>query len=96
MKRRNEYSIKEVLEAFVKAYRMEDKLNETELMNSWDKVVGPIFSNHTQHMSIKNKILYVQLDSAVLRNELMIARSKLVEMLNREIGKKIIEDIVLR
>ncbi len=96
MKRRNEYSIKEVLEAFVKAYRMEDKLNETQLINSWDKVVGAIFANHTQHLSVKNKILYVKLDSAALRNELMMARSKLVEMLNAEMGQKIIEDIVLR
>ncbi len=96
MKRKNDYSLKEVLEAFVKAYRMEDKLNEAELINSWDKVVGPIFSKHTQHLNIKNKILYVKLDSAALRNEMMMARGMLVKMLNRETGKKIIEDIVLR
>jgi len=96
MKRRNEYSLKEVLEELLKAYRMEDKLEETRLINSWDKVVGGIFANHTQHLSIKNKILYVQLDSAVLRSELVMARSKLVEMLNKEAGKKIIEDIVFR
>lgn len=96
MKRKNDYSIKEVLDAFVKAYRMEDKLNEAELINSWDKVVGPIFSKHTQHLNIKNKILYVKLDSAALRHELMMARGMLVKTLNRETGKKIIEDIVLR
>ena len=96
MKRRNEYSLKEVIEELVKAYRMEDKLDETRLINSWDKVVGAIFAKHTEHLSVKNKILYVKLDSAVLRSELVMARSKLVEMLNKEMGKKVIEDIVFR
>ncbi len=96
MKRRNEYSLKEVIEQLIKAYRMEAKLDETQLIGSWEKVVGGIFAKHTEHLSIKNKILFVKMDSAVLRSELVMARSKLVEMLNKESGKKVIEDIVFR
>jgi len=96
MKRRNEYSLKEVIEQLVKAYRMEAKLDETQLMSSWDKVVGGIFAKHTEHLSIKNKILFVKMDSAVLRSELAMTRSKLTDMLNKECGKKVIEDIVFR
>lgn len=75
---------------------MEAKLDETQLIGSWEKVVGGIFAKHTEHLSIKNKILFVKMDSAVLRSELVMARSKLVEMLNKESGKKVIEDIVFR
>lgn len=96
MKRRNEYSLKEVIEQLIKAYRMEAKLDETQLIGSWEKVVGGIFAKHTEHLSIKNKILFVKMDSAVLRSELAMARSKLVGMLNKESGKKVIEDIVFR
>ncbi len=96
MKRKNEYSLKEVIEQLIKTYRMESKLDETQLISSWEKVTGGIFAKHTEHLSIKNKILFVKMDSAVLRSELAMARSKLVDMLNKEIGKKIIEDIVFR
>ena len=69
---------------------------ETRVIDSWEKVVGGIFAKHTTHLSIKNGILYVKLDSSVLRSELAMARSKLVEMLNKEVGEKVIEDIIFR
>jgi len=96
IKRKNEYSLKEVLDQLVKAYGLEGKLLETRIINSWEKVVGRILARHTTHLSIKNRILYVSLDSSVLRNELSMARSKLVDSLNKEVGQKVIEDIILR
>ena len=96
IKRKNEYSLKEVLDQLVKAYRLEGKLLETKVINSWEKVVGGIFAKHTTHLSIKNGILYVKLDSSVLRSELSMARSKLVDSLNKEVGQKVIEDIIFR
>ncbi|MBN2639712.1 MAG: DUF721 domain-containing protein [Bacteroidales bacterium] len=96
MKRNNEFTLKEVLQELLKVYRIEDKLMEAKLIDSWEKTVGGIFARHTQHLQIKNRILFVSLDSAPLRSELAMARSKLVEMLNREVGKKVIDDIVFR
>jgi len=96
IKRDNEYTLKEVLQQLLKAYRMEDKLQEADVINAWEKVVGSIFAKHTQKLSIKNRILYVSLDSAPLRSELAMARTKLTEMLNKEAGKKVIDDIVFR
>lgn len=96
IKRKNEYSLKEVLDELIKSYRLEGKLLETKVINSWEKVVGGIFAKHTTHLSIKNKILYVKVDSSVLRSELSMARTKLVDSLNKEVGQKVIEDIIFR
>lgn len=96
IKRKNEYSLKEVLDELIKTYRLEGKLLETRVINSWEKVVGGIFAKHTTHLSIKGGILYVKLDSSVLRSELAMARSRIVDMLNKEVGEKVIEDIVFR
>lgn len=96
IKRENEYTLKEVLQELMKAYRMEDKLQEAQVINSWEMVVGGIFARHTQKLQIKNRVLFVSLDSAALRSELAMARSKLVEMLNKEVGSKVIDDIVFR
>ncbi len=96
MKRKNDYTLKEVIDQFKKAYGIERKLEEAALMNSWDTIVGHVFAKHTLNLSVNNKILYVKLDSSVIRNELMMARSKLIIALNNTIGKKIIDDIVFR
>jgi len=96
IKRKNEYSLKEVIDELINSYRLKGKLQETRVINSWEKVVGVVFAKHTTHLSIKNRILYIKLDSSVLRSELAMARSKLVEMLNKEVGEKVIEDIIFR
>ncbi len=96
MKRKNESSLKEVIQQFIKAYGIERKLDEAALMGAWDEVVGNISVKHTQNLNISKRVLYVKLDSSVIRNELMMARSKLVLSLNKAVGKKIIDDIVFR
>jgi predicted nucleic acid-binding Zn ribbon protein len=92
----NDYSLKEVIEQLVKAYGIGQKLDEAALLNAWDSVVGKLFARHTLNLSIKNRVLYVKMDSSVIRNELMMARSKLVDLLNKEAGKTVIDDIVFR
>jgi len=96
MKTNHEYSMGSAIKEFVRALRMDNKLEEVNLMASWEPVVGAMIARHTDHLAIKNRILYVNLDSAPLSNELMMARSKIVKALNKEVGKKLITDIVFR
>ena len=53
-------------------------------------------SNYTTDVHLKNKTLYVSLSSSVLRQELSYGKQKIVDLLNKELGKKIIQKIVLR
>jgi predicted nucleic acid-binding Zn ribbon protein len=92
----NNYSLKEVIQQFKRAYGIERKLDEAELMNSWDGIVGKTIVKHTKSMRIKNGVMFVNIDSPVIRNELMMSRTKLVDALNGTVGKSIIKDIVFR
>ncbi len=96
MKKDNEISLGDAIKEVLKRLRMDEKLEEVNLMASWEKVVGPMINRHTDNLVVRNRILYVNLDSAPLRSELMLARSKIVEALNKEAGKKVIDDIVFR
>ncbi len=92
----NDYSLKEVIQRFKRAYGIEQKLDEAELMNGWDSVVGKTIVKHTLNMKIEKGVMFVSLDSSVIRNELMMSRSKLVKALNDKVGKAVIKDIVFR
>lgn len=96
MQNNNEHSLKDVIERLLKAYKWEDKLDSVKLVESWSKVVGGMIARHTTNLYVKNRVLYVSLDSSVLRNELHMARTKLVKMINDELGKKVIDEVVLR
>jgi hypothetical protein len=53
-------------------------------------------SKHTHGLYIKNKILFVRIDSPALRNELSYCREKIVRELNAEASTDVIEDIVFK
>ncbi len=96
MQNTNENTLKEIIEKLLKSYRWEDKLDAVKVKESWDGVVGSIFSKHTTRLYVKNKVLYVSFDSSVLRQELHMVRSKIVDAINKKLGSKVIDDIVLR
>ena len=94
MKDNNESSLKEVLQQLFDAYGWTEKMDGVRIINSWEQVVGGIFAKHTTNLYVKNKKLYVKLDSSVLRNDLYMERSQLVKKLNDAIGKKVIDEII--
>jgi predicted nucleic acid-binding Zn ribbon protein len=95
IKRDNDFTLKEVIERLRKVYNWDTSLDEANLKNSWEKVVGGIIGKHTLNLSVKNWVLYVNLDSSVIRSELQMSRSKIVKLLNDEVGKNVIDDMVL-
>jgi hypothetical protein len=45
---------------------------------------------------LKGSTLYVELSSAVLREELSHGKSKIVAMINEELRRDVVKDVVLR
>ena len=86
----------EVIQELIKAYRWKDDLDLVKLEKTWEGIVGKVIARHTQKLTLKNKILYINIDSSVIRNELMYARTKLIDTINKELGGRVVEDIVLR
>ena len=96
MKRNNELSLGDAIKAMVKSYKLEDKLNETNLINSWEKVMGQVVAKRTSKLYIHNRKLFVSLSSAPLRDELTQSRDKIVARLNEEAGCQVIDEILFQ
>ena len=93
---KNQQTIKEAINALLKTYRLSGKLNEVKLVNSWEKVMGKMIANHTINIFINNKKLFVKLDSSALREELHYAKTKIIKMLNEEVGESVIEEVIFQ
>ena len=96
MSRHNESSIREAIEKLLKVYKLDDRLAERRLIAAWEEVMGKMIANHTIDLVVRNKQLFVTLDSAALRNELAMAKTKIIQMMNNAAGKDVINDVVLR
>ncbi|MFZ4399075.1 MAG: DUF721 domain-containing protein [Bacteroidales bacterium] len=93
-KKSNEFTLKEAIEQLLSAYKMDSKINETRIIQAWENVCGVMISRHTERMYIKNKILFVKVDSAALKNELSYAKTKLTKALNSSVNEDVISEIV--
>ena len=96
MRRSKTISLAEAMKDYIREMKLEDKLQEIDLINSWEEIVGKAISIRTTKVYIKDHILYVNLNSSVVRNELLMLREALREKLNRKAGYEIIKEIVLR
>lgn len=91
----NQNTLGEAIKKMLKAYRLENKVTETDLWQSWEAIMGPSIYKHTQSIELRDKVLLIRLDSSALRQELSFAKVKIVEKINEHVGKRFIEDVLL-
>lgn len=91
-----EKPLKKTIDKLLRAYGYQDQLDELEIIKVYEDLVGHLFANHTQKIGFKNKILYIKLDSASLKQELNYVKEGLVEKINRSLGRKVVEKIVIK
>ena len=94
-RRSSEQPFKAAIEEFLDRYHLRDKLDQAKVIQAWEKVVGEMVARNTSQLHIRHKVLYVKVNTAALRNELLFARTKIMNALNKEAGGKVIEEIVL-
>jgi len=96
MRRSKTISLAEAVNDYIKEMHLDVKLSEVGVINSWEEIVGKAISSRTSKIYIKDHILYVHLNSSVVRNELLMLRQALKEKLNEKAGSEVVKDIVLR
>jgi len=92
----NILNIQEALKDFVETNKLEKGLDKVNVRDAWTNLMGNGVNNYTTAVELKNKTLFVQLSSSVLREELSYGKDKIITMLNEALGKPIIDKLVLR
>jgi predicted nucleic acid-binding Zn ribbon protein len=96
MRRSKTISLAEAINDYIREMNLGGKLTELSVINSWEEIVGKAISSRTTKIFIRDHVLYVHLNSSVVRNELLMLRETLREKLNAKVGSEVIKDIVLR
>lgn len=96
MKKHNDQRIDEVLKNLVGGYKYKSKLYKNKLTTTWETLMGATISKYTSRISIRNKKLFVTIDSSPLKQELSFAKDKIKNLMNEELGENYIEEVVIR
>ena len=92
----NESSIGDVLKAFIETNKLQAGMDKIDVQQAWKNLMGNGVNSYTKEVFLKGTTLYVALTSAVLREELSYGKQKIIKMINEELGKEVVKDVVLR
>ncbi|TZF85965.1 DUF721 domain-containing protein (plasmid) [Pedobacter sp. BS3] len=95
MNRSNDKPLKEVFEQLLKVYNIKRKFDETSLVAAWPEMMGKAIANRTKTLYIRDRKLYVRVESSVIKNELMMIRQQIIDRMNERAGSVVIEEMVL-
>ena len=91
----NNIEIKNLINVFLKKNRLENGLLDLEVKKVWFEIMDNGIANYTRDVNLKNKTLYVKLNSPALREELSYGKEKLINIINQKFKNEIINKIVL-
>ncbi|HEY8999802.1 MAG TPA: DUF721 domain-containing protein [Mucilaginibacter sp.] len=94
MGRTNDKSLKEAIEQMLQVYKIKRKYDETGIKASWPQLVGKSVANRTKEIYIHDKKLFLRIESSVIKNELILMRSQIIEKINNETKSVLVEDII--
>ncbi len=96
MRRSNTQSLSEVLKEYIKSTHIDRKLKEVDVVESWEKLLGKTIAHYTRNIYIRNKILYVEISSSVVKNELFMMREEICRKINENAGEEIVRRLIFK
>jgi predicted nucleic acid-binding Zn ribbon protein len=96
MRKSNTQSISSVLKSYVQENNLERKMNELDLIKSWESVMGKTVARYTGNLYIQNSTLFVETTSPIVRNELLMMKEEIRVRLNEVVGEELIKAIIFR
>ena len=92
----NESSIGDVLKQIIEVNKLQPGMDQISVKEAWVSLMGNGVNSYTKNVVLKGTTLYVELTSAVLREELTHGKSKIIAMINEELRRDIVKEVVLR
>jgi predicted nucleic acid-binding Zn ribbon protein len=96
MRKSNTQPLGQVLKEYIRAMNMDRKLKEVDVVQSWEVLMGKTIAGYTRNIWLSKKVLYIEIHSPVVKNELLMMREKIRERLNEMAGEEMVEKIVFR
>ena len=96
MRRTKTMLMGDLLDEFFRRPYVAAKVAEGKLPDTWRAVVGDRAAELTTELRLENHILYVRIQSSVVRSELFYQREALREAINRHSGLRLVNAVIIR
>jgi len=94
MRKANDKSLKEAIEQMLQVYKIKRRFEETGILAAWPELVGKSVANRTKEIYIHDKKMFLRIESSVIKNELMLMRSQIIDKVNDKANEILVEEII--
>ena len=91
-----EVSMAEALQQFLNKSKLKTGLQAMQIEDVWEKIMGKTVAKYTDKLQIVGATLFVSTMVAPLKNELLYQKEKIIELVNIELGEKVIKEVVIK
>lgn len=91
---KNEVNIGEAIREFIRVNGMEERIMELSVIDAWFAQTGAFMEKYTDEVYVKNRKLYVRLNSPAFKNELQYGKSKLMAHINGELKEDFVQELI--
>ncbi|QPH38772.1 DUF721 domain-containing protein [Pedobacter endophyticus] len=95
MRKPNDLTMKDAVSKMLDVYRLRRKFDETSILALWPEIMGTAIANRTTQIYIRDKKLFIRIESSVIKNELVMVRQGIIQKLNEHAGSEVITEMVL-
>lgn len=96
MRRSLTLPLADVLRDYIKENNIGKKLKETDIVQSWEELLGKTIAHYTSNVVLRNRILFVEISSAVVKNELFMMREEIRRKINEKAGEELVDKIIFK
>lgn len=95
-KNHNLIKLGDAISQIFKEEKLDEKYSIFAIRNGWEVIVGKLIAKHTTQINYAAGILFVSVDSAVVRNETSYSKEEIIQKVNTFVGKRLIKELVLK
>ena len=92
----NESVISDILKEIIQKNKLQPGIDDVLVKEAWKSLMGNGVNSYTRNIILKNETLYVELTSAVLREELTYGKDKIIKLINEELRRDVVKKVMLR
>ena len=90
----NTQHIGQAIQQLLTQYRIKAKFDEANLVASWERLAGKPIAKRTKKLYVKGRVLFVELESPSMKNDLNLHKQQIIDILQKEFGKGVVSEII--
>ena len=86
-------SLGEAIQAYLKEHNLKEKSQIEQIITDWPRLMGKPIAENTARMWFIDGVFHIKITHPMWRQELTLARTRIKQLLNTELGSELITDI---